>query len=295
MMRSHNLIVVVLLAFSVWPRISAAQTPVARRPPRPAIAGRSLEVRDAEFFSKSLGRRMRYRILIPTGYEKGNRRYPVLYLLHGLYGDYTNWDSLTGIAQYARRLPVLIVMPDADNSWYANSATVPRDRFEDYIVKDVIAEIDGRYRTLAGRDSRSVAGLSMGGYAAMKFALKYPGLFALAGSLSGAFDAARDLHEHRPEFREKLLEVFGPGAGNARAENDVFTLLQKADPANQSYFYIACGTGDGFLSSNREFVEQLQKRGFRYEYHETPGGHTWQYWEEAVRRMFGSLLTVITR
>lgn len=161
MTRRGSPIWIALLVFSVELGSAAAQTPTPRRPPRPAIAGRSLEVRDAEFFSDSLGRKMKYRVLIPCGYKTGKRRYPVLYLLHGLYGDYTNWDSLTGIAQYARQLPLLIVMPDADDSWYTNSATVPGDRYEDYIIKDLIKEIETQYRTVSKRDDRFVAGLSM--------------------------------------------------------------------------------------------------------------------------------------
>jgi S-formylglutathione hydrolase FrmB len=235
---------------------------------------------------------MHYRVLIPSNYEKDDKPYPVLYLLHGLYGDYTNWDSLTGLAEYAHALPLLIVMPDADNSWYSNSATVPGDRFEEYIIKDVIGEIDGQYRTLAKRESRSIAGLSMGGYAAMKFALRYPDMFAFAGSLSGAFDAARNLAEKDSEFRTKLVEVFGAAGSKAREENDIFILARSADVPKMPYLYVECGAGDDFLASNRQFVEQLQRRGFRYEYHELPGGHGWDYWNEGGQRMLGALARI---
>jgi S-formylglutathione hydrolase FrmB len=129
---------------------------------------------------------MHYRVLLPAAYEAGGR-FPALYLLHGLYGDYMNWDTRTRLEEYAKATNVIVVMPDADDWWYTNSATVPADKFEDYIAKDLISQIDKTFRTLRDRHARAIAGLSMGGYASVKFGLKYPDLFVFVGSLSGAF------------------------------------------------------------------------------------------------------------
>lgn len=241
-------------------------------------------VKDAVFHSASLQRDMRYRILVPHDYDQGGR-FPVLYLLHGLYGDYLNWDTRTGLETYAQNLHLLIVMPDADDSWYTNSATVAGDKFEDYVAKDLILEIDEKYRTIRERRGRAIAGLSMGGYGALKFALKYPDLFAFAGSLSGAFDAAQNLDTLRPEFRARLLEVFGKEGSPTRAQNDIFRLLDAPHETPYPYFYLACGTGDFFLDTNRAFVRQLSSRKITYEYHETPGEHTWEYWDKALQPM----------
>ena len=252
---------------------------------KPSIArAREETVKDAVFHSASLQRDMRYRILVPHGYDKGGR-IPVLYLLHGLYGDYLNWDTRTGLETYAQNLHLLIVMPDADDSWYTNSATFPSDKFEDYIAKDLIPEIEEKYRTIRERRGRAIAGLSMGGYGALKLALKYPDLFSFAGSLSGALNAAQNLGPLRPEFRAKLLEVFGKEGSTTRAENDVFRLLDASHEAVYPYFYLACGTGDFFLDTNRAFVRQLSSRKIAYEYHETPGEHTWDYWDKALQPM----------
>src|SRR6185437_16621344 len=188
-------------------------------------------VSNAVFHSVSLAREMHYRILLPRSYENGGR-FPVLYLLHGIYGDYKNWDTRTGLENYVKNLNIIIVMPDADDSWYTNSATVPADKFEDYIAKDLIAEIDEKYRTIHDGHQRAIAGLSMGGYGAVKFGIKYPELFAFAGSLSGALDAAQNLDTLRPEFRAKLLEVFGADDNPHRKQNDVFQLLNTARPAS---------------------------------------------------------------
>jgi putative tributyrin esterase len=242
---------------------------------------------EAAFHSPSLDRDMHYLVLLPHDYRNGDhgngRRFPVLYLLHGLYGDYKNWDTRTSLESYAKTMSFLIVMPDADDSWYTNSATVSRDKFEDYITQDLIAEIDRKYRTIPEKRSRAIAGLSMGGYGAVKLALKHPELFAFAASLSGAFDAAGDLDRLRPEFRAKLLEVFGDAANRTRAENDVFLLLKTAH--DDPYFYLACGSDDFFLDTNRALAAQLSSQKVPYEYHETAGGHTWEYWDAALNPM----------
>jgi len=241
-------------------------------------------VKDSVFHSTALQRDMHYRVLLPRNYDKGGR-FAVLYLLHGLYGDYQNWDTRTGLENYARNLKLLIVMPDADDSWYTDSATVPGDKFEEYITKDLVSEIDEKYRTMRERHGRAIAGLSMGGYGAVKLALKYPDLFELGGSLSGAFNAAQNLDTLRPEFAAKLKEVFGKEGSRARADNDVLLLLNTPHQSSYPYFYLGCGTEDFFLETNRALVMQLSSRKITYEYHETPGGHTWEYWDRELQPM----------
>jgi len=252
---------------------------------KPAIKGsqknQRSHVSDSVFHSSSLERDMRYRILLPQSYENGGR-FPVLYLLHGIYGDYKNWDTRTGLENYAKNLRIIIVMPDADDSWYTDSARVAADKFEDYIAKDLIAEIDEKYRTIHDGHRRAIVGLSMGGYGAVKLGVKYPELFAFAGSLSGAFDAPNDLGTLRPEFRTRLLEVFGSEDSPTRLQNDIFILLNTPHQVPYPYFYLACGISDFFLDTNRALTQQLSSQNLAYEYHETPGGHTWEYWDQAL-------------
>lgn len=264
-----------------------ARTPTAivRHKPGPLV-------RDEVFHSSSLTRDMHYRVLLPATYEAGGR-FPVLYLLHGLYGDYMNWDTRTRLEEYAKGINVIVVMPDADDSWYTNSVTAPADKFEDYIVKDLISEIDEKYRTLRDRHTRAIAGLSMGGYGSIKFGLKHPELFVFAGSLSGAFNTAHDLDTLRPEFRAKLLEVFGNEGSPTRAENDVFSLSNAPPRAMLPYFYVACGTSDFFLETNRAFAKQLSSKKLEYEYHETSGGHDWDYWDRELQPMLQAVVHVL--
>jgi S-formylglutathione hydrolase FrmB len=237
---------------------------------------------------------MKYRILLPCGYGATGGRFPVLYLLHGLYGDYLNWDTRTNLERYLEKYEVIVVTPDADDSWYTNSASDPKDKFEDYIAKDLIAEIDGTFRTLRSCHARAIAGLSMGGYGALKIALRYPGDFAFAGSLSGALNAPQDLGDKRPEFRNQLLKVFGPLGSKVRADNNVFSLLQGVSTKNLPYFYVACGSADDFLPVNRDFAAQLSSRSADYEYHETGGGHAWDYWDGALPDLLRVAAVVIS-
>lgn len=288
------------------------------------------EIHNESLTSKSLGRKSLYRVLLPVGYEHSARRYPVLYLLHGLFGDYTNWTSLTHLPAYAMSMNFIIVTPDAANSWYVNSATIPQDRFEDFIIQDLVPEIDAKYRTIPAREGRAIAGLSMGGYGALKFALKNPHMFTFAGSLSGALNAPRDLEVTRPEFSEGLRKVFGPSGSATRANNDIFAIIPRLpaprapapsapgaktaafkttspEPPSSGaaavaasrlpYLYLDCGTEDSFIQTNREFISLIHEK-LRYEYHEVPGSHAWTYWDarlpfllQVVQQNFASHLS----
>lgn len=107
-------------------------------------ASTAARVQDITVASQALGRDVRVRVLLPRGYAGSQRHYPVLYLLHGLYGDFTNWETFTELESYTRDLPLILVMPDASNSWYVNSATTPASKFEDFLTVDVLPAIERR-------------------------------------------------------------------------------------------------------------------------------------------------------
>jgi S-formylglutathione hydrolase FrmB len=234
---------------------------------------------------------MKYRILLPSGYKTETKRYPVLYLLHGLTGGYTNWDTRTKLRKYAAPFKLIVVMPDANNSWYMNSAEKPQDRFEDYIAEDLIAEIDQKYRTIATRESRAIGGLSMGGYGTLKFALKYPELFIFAASFSGAVPVAHD--DFRPRagefYHQQLLQILGPVGTDAWKANDLFALAEQHDPSRLPYLWLTCGTSDRLLDDNRSLVARFQQRKIPYTYTEAPGEHSWPFWDDELSAMLREL------
>jgi putative tributyrin esterase len=249
-------------------------------------------LREESFHSSALGRTMKYRVLVPQGYEASERRYPVLYLLHGLTGDYTDWTTRTNIAEYTRTLPLIVVMPDGENQWYTNAAEGPA-KFEDYITIDLPANVVAKYRTVNSRYGRAIAGLSMGGYGALKIALKRPAQFAVAGAFSGAFGVTVEGRYDKmidSVKAEPLTRVFGPAGSDTRKQNDVLTLAAAMKPAGAPYIYIDCGTSDQLITENRELVAALHKAGVTYEYHEIAGAHSWDYWDRRVRSFLDVLM-----
>jgi putative tributyrin esterase len=250
-------------------------------------------LREEAFQSAALGRSMKYRVLVPQDYDRSERRYPVLYLLHGLTGDYKDWTTRTNIAEYTGTLALIVVMPDGENQWYTN-ATDGSARFEDYITTDLPADVVQKYRTVNSRYGRAIAGLSMGGYGALKLALKRPAQFAVTGSFSGALGVTREGELENMigggTEAERMAKIYGPSGSDTRKQNDVFALAAAMKPAAAPYVYIDCGTSDRLIASNREVVAALQKAGVAYEYHEIAGGHSWDYWDRRVREFLPILM-----
>ena len=252
-----------------------------------------------EFKSELIGKVLPHDALLPPGYFKSNRRYPVLFLLHGLFGRHDDWITRTNLAEYAAQYELIIVTPEGHDNWYVDSATVPQDKYESYLVRELIPDVDERYRTIKDRRARGIAGLSMGGYGALKFGFKHRGLFAFAGSLSGALDPASRTEEH-PGFawdilRPSLVAVFGPPNSPARVANDLHQIARStSDISSLPYLYFDCGLEDGFLPTNREFAEILVAKKIPHQYRQLPGGHNWEYWDRQVRevlRLYADLTT----
>lgn len=250
--------------------LAQPQPPPAPGPELPSLATRT-------FRSASLGEDRAYTVLLPVGYDPGGqRRYPVLYLLHGKSGDNTDWSKRAPLREAVGRAPLIVVMPDGDDGWYVDWADGVH-RYESQIVRDLVPHVDGAYRTLAVREGRALAGLSMGGYGAVKIALVHPDLFVSAASLSGALRFPREGWDDGPK-------VFGTGppSERLRAQNDVLELalaLERARPAwSGPALYLDCGTDDFLYDSNARVRSFLREIAVPYAYHEEPGSHTWEYW-----------------
>lgn len=241
------------------------------------------------FYSNSLQREMPYEVVLPIGYAAGSQRYSVLYLLHGWQGDETDWIKLTHLTELAASYQLIIVTPRAENSWYVNSATIPTDRYADYILDDLIEDVDRRYRTVADTRHRAIAGLSMGGYGAVLFALRRPALFGFASSISGAFSGPSGIEDVLPQLRPSIDQAYGAWGSATRKQNDLDPLIATADARSLPYLFIECGTSDPLLPSNRHLVAELSKYKLRYEYHELPGAHTWSFWDNSLPSMLAEL------
>ena len=251
-------------------------------------------VQTIQFESKLVGKTLPYNVLLPVSYNQADSRtkhYPVIYLLHGLTGHYNNWLDKTRLVDYTAAYEFIIVMPEGNDGWYTDSASVPTDKYESYILKELIPDVEKRFRASSERESRAIAGLSMGGYGALKFGVKHPEMFVFAASLSGALDAASwtEADLKGLEFIWRTLQpVFGAEKSETRAANDLrrlFSELTAQRIAALPYLYVDCGTEDGLLEINRSFVDILTKQKIPHEYRQLPGNHSWTYWDAQVQEV----------
>src|SRR5947209_8797142 len=234
----HTRILLLLFALFIMAGARApqsfAQTPAATPGPNPSGKKDKSKPRYATlaFESKLIGAALPYNVILPTDYNRGSskhRRYPVVYLLHGLKGGAGDWVSNRAhLADYAAQYPFIFIVPEGHDGWYTDSATVPNEKYESYIIEELIPDVDRRFRTISSREGRAVAGLSMGGYGSLKFGLKHPELFAFAASLRGALAAPSWTPEMAlPEFvKPSLARVYGPAASDVRRANDIFRIVR---------------------------------------------------------------------
>jgi S-formylglutathione hydrolase FrmB len=287
-----------------------------------AARAEPLPVKTVEFTSESVGRKMKYNIVLPEKYEKTTDRYPVLYLLHGFSSNYTAWARMR-VPEYACHCELIVVMPDAGNSWYANwakSEEGQQNRWEDAMIKDLIGYIDGTYRTIAKREGRAINGLSMGGYGAIMLGLRHPDLFCSIGSHSGALSFAKQAAERittgqKPAPRKEPTTNpdlrIGIEGFNSQAERspkgqlfvtaedaaayDPFDLVLKVPRDKLPHIYIDCGTEDRLLASAQEFMNVLIKNKIPFTYAQSEGGHTRAYWEREVAHSMALQYSIIQR
>jgi S-formylglutathione hydrolase FrmB len=237
-----------------------------------------------DFFSEALERGTSMTVVLPQPTEEqigvtgAVREGPprLLYLLHGLSDDHTAWLRYTSIERYATARGFAVVMPAVDRSFYANEAR--GHAYWDYVSEE-LPQVVGRFFRVSGDpDDTFVAGLSMGGYGALKLAVTFPERYAGVASLSGVADI-RQLAD-RLERAEIVERVFGGAFG---PQDDLFGLLATVDPATAPRLYVGCGTEeDRLMPPNERFVEEARARGLDVTTDFRPGVHEWGLWDAQV-------------
>jgi len=277
--------VVVISAFLTM--LASCKRKEAQQPDRPRLTP-NVTRRDVTFRSAALGRDMQYRVILPATMPAG-KKWQAVYLLHGRGGGFRDWSNYSDVARYAES-GLLLVMPEGGSSYYTNSVDVPQDRYEDYIVSDLIADVENRFPVATGRANRAIVGVSMGGFGAVKIALRHPELFVFVGGISAAVDVpGRAFSLKRLQQSRYLNSILGANGSQTRRDNDPFLLLRTANPSDAPYFFLTCGEQEGLLPSNREFAAYLQQHHFRSEFHTVRGGHDWNQWNGWVPSLFQSL------
>ncbi len=235
-----------------------------------------------------MAREIPYRVILPINYQTSDEKtfYPVIYLLHGLTGHFDNWTDKTKLKEYAAKYNYIIVTPEGDNGWYSDSSSAANDKYESYIIQELIPEIDKKFRTIADRNHRAVAGLSMGGYGSIKFGLKYPQMFTLVGSFSGALGADSFTDKNAGAIGKGIDAIFGAEESENRKGNDIFKMVKEM-PADKikslPFIYLDCGTEDFLFQNNRDFVNLLLEKKIPHEFRELPGAHDWKFWDAEIK------------
>jgi enterochelin esterase-like enzyme len=248
------------------------------------------ELRSESFASKSLGHDMSFVVYLPEGYAGGHQHYPVLYLLHGAGGDERAWAERGHIKEKADRLiasgaipPAIIVMPGCPACWWVDGA---KEKAETAFWSDLVPIVDLRYRTLETRGGRLVAGLSAGGYGAVRFALRYPDRIAAAAALSPAVysDSVPQLSAARtqPPFLAASGQ-FNQAAWDA--QNYPSQLDKYFAQSFRVPLYLVSGDNDKLgiaFETALLFKRMFQKQPDQVELRVVDGDHSWKVWETTI-------------
>ena len=238
-----------------------------------------------EVMSQAMGRTIKNVVIMPESYcypaNLQQDRYPVLYLLHGAYGCYSDWSLKTDLNQLASKYDVIIVCPDGQDSWYFDSPVDPKMQFETYVSKELVSYIDSHYRTIPNRFMRAITGLSMGGHGALFLAFRHPDVFWSCGSMSGNMDIT--------QFPDSwhIKDRLGNYEDNKQRWRDhaVCNLVDQVKacelkPAQN--IIIDDGLNDIFIKNNIAMHEQLVEKGIDHDFTTRPGRHSWDYWVNSL-------------
>jgi len=308
------------------PLPSAEPPPEAPPAANPPIGSAASHVETRELDSPALGVRKRYVVYVPRGYDDSEHRFPLILMLHGLGGSETNWTRQGHLTEAADavHLEAVVVMPDGDDGFYVNGATpvdydrclrgrppfsserpesycVRAPRYEDYVVADLLPDVEKNYRTIPDRRARGIGGLSMGGFGALSLAMRHADLFSAAASHSGmaallyrgphpyvagaavmAESPASFGAQYSAQFRDHVRTVFGPDIENWRTY-DPSLLAARLAPGALS-IHLDCGASDGFHFEDQASYlnDVLGERGVQRELTIVPGIHSWDVWRATL-------------
>ena len=245
------------------------------------------------FFSDVLGLRSQLNVILPQrsltdAQSKSKPKYRSLYLLHGLTDDHTAWQRWTSIERYVEKMDLAVIMPAVHRSFYTDMAQ--GSKYWTFISEEVPAIARDLFPLSARRADNFVAGLSMGGYGAFKLALRCPDRFAAAASLSGALDMAASTGGEDPGWLAEMRNIFGDPNAFQGSPNDLFFLAEKVARAGvKPKLFQYCGTDDFLYAENVRFRDFIQPLGFDYVYEESPGDHSWGYWDMMIQKVLAWL------
>lgn len=260
-----------------------------------ALQTTAAEVDTVYVESKTMQITYKAAVIKPSSYAQNNKKYPVVYLLHGAMGHFNTWlnkiPNKSFLTNLADQYNTLIVMPEGEiYSWYIDSPFDKKSQFETHVSKEVVEKIDALYRTVKGNTGRAITGYSMGGHGALYLSARHPDLYACAGSISGGVDMnytkfkiTGDFSGTKREF-ERILGTSNPDSEIFK-NNSIVNMLELLKK-NALPISIDCGVDDYLIDVNRALHEKMVAQKIPHDYTERSGGHTWDYWENALTYQF---------
>ena len=213
----------------------------------------------------------------------GKKSYPVLYLLHGLSDDHTIWGRRTSIERYVAGMDLIVVMPNTHRGFYTDMAAGAK--YWTFISEELPAIVKGFFPVSSRREDTFAAGLSMGGYGALKLGLRCPEKFAAVAGLSSATNVAEfvKLQDRGSDFQQEMQRIFGDKVKGS--DNDLFHLASKLakDKQKAPAIFQCCGTEDFLYQDNIKFRNHLKKLKLKAHYQEAPGSHNWGFWDQYIQ------------
>ena len=260
--------------------------------------------------SEILDRQMSYSVYLPESYHTSNRDYPVMYLLHGMTGDHTDWIRMGEVQRIAGEVmasggapEMIIVMPDGlYDAFYINNYD-GSVQWEDFFHKEFIPAVESEFRITTDRSKRAIAGLSMGGYGAMYHGVKYKEKFSSVYAMSAAFLEVEPMpaSERSDWDREFHLKTWGPYNEEQLPENykehsiqEMFLAMEPVEPSQGGRnpqgngeeplpaIFIDCGDDDFLLRQNTNLIHIMNEKNVLFEFRVRDGAHTWEYWRTAL-------------
>ena len=244
-------------------------------------------------YSKNLNCWQKYNVYLPTGFEKSAKQYPVVYLLHGLYGNYSNWDKSGGMKLIADELidtgeacDMVIVMPNAGDSDVRNYQNgyfnVEGWPYEDFFYQEFLPEVEKKYRIIGDKEHRAIMGLSMGGGGSVVYCQRHPDMFSSCYAMSAWLDT-KNLNEEKARQRDMLYML-----NQSVRENSAIAFVENADEATVKKlrsikWFIDCGDEDHLLDQNVLFYQKMREKKIKAEFRVRNSGHNWEYWHTALK------------
>ena len=247
---------------------------------------------NCNFHSDILGMACSMNVIVPQqsstqigmASKGGRKTYPVLYLLHGLSDDHTIWARRTSIERYVANMNMIVVMPTTHRGFYTDMAAGAK--YWTFISEELPAVVKGFFPVSGRREDTFAAGLSMGGYGALKLGLRCPEKFAAVAGLSSVTDICgfMELDNRSSEFSLEMQRIFGAGKVKG-SENDLLHLASRLAKGKQPQpaFFQCCGTEDFLYQDNLKFRDHLKKLKLKLHYQEAPGDHNWGFWDQYIQ------------